>query len=249
MSNALVSFDIDQAVAVIKLNRPDKLNAINPEIISGLHDAMDKAERDEAVRAIVLAGEGRAFSAGFDLNAEDDADWSDTTYVRQELQRDFDVIMRFWNCRKPTIAAVHGYCLGGAMELAIACDITVAASGTRFGAPEAKIGSGIVALLLPWMIGPKQAKELLFTGDDRVTAERALALGLINRITDDLHYMDESMNLAHTIAANDPVSVQLTKVAINRSLDIAGMTDALAQALEIDVEIETSETSETKGDT
>ena len=62
---------------------------------------MDKAERDEAVRVIVLAGEGRAFSAGFDLNAEDDADWSDTTYVRQELQRDFDVIMRFWNCRKP----------------------------------------------------------------------------------------------------------------------------------------------------
>ena len=202
---------------------------------------MDEAERDEAVRAIVLTGEGRAFSAGFDLNAEDDADWSDTTYVRQELQRDFDVIMRFWNSQKPTIAAVHGYCLGGAMEMAIACDITIAASGTRFGAPEAKIGSGIVALLLPWMIGPKQAKELLFTGDDRVTAERALALGLINRITDDLHYLDESMNLARTIAGNDPVSVRLTKMAINRSLDIAGMSDALTQALEIDVEIETSE--------
>ena len=241
MSNALVSFDIDQTVAVITLNRPDKLNAINPEIISGLHESMDKAERDETVRVIVLAGEGRAFSSGFDLNAEDDADWSDTTFVRQELQRDFDIIMRFWNCEKPTIAAVHGYCLGGAMELAIACDITVAASGTRFGAPEAKFGSGIVALLLPWMIGPKQAKELLFTADDRVTAERALALGLVNRITDDLHYLDESMNLARTIAANDPVSVRLTKVAINRSLDIAGMTDALAQALEIDVEIETSE--------
>ncbi len=241
MSNALVSFDIDQTVAVITLNRPDKLNAINPEIISGLHESMDRAERDETVRVIVLAGEGRAFSSGFDLNAEDDADWSDTTFVRQELQRDFDIIMRFWNCEKPTIAAVHGYCLGGAMELAIACDITVAASGTRFGAPEAKFGSGIVALLLPWMIGPKQAKELLFTADDRVTAERALALGLVNRITDDLHYLDESMNLARTIAANDPVSVRLTKVAINRSLDIAGMTDALAQALEIDVEIETSE--------
>ena len=246
MNSALVSFDIDQTIAVITLNRPKKLNAINPEIISGLHEAMDKAERDDAVRVIVLAGEGRAFSSGFDLNAEDDADWSDTTYVRQELQRDFDVIMRFWNCPKPTIAAVHGYCLGGAMELAIACDITIAASGTRFGAPEAKIGSGIVAMLLPWMIGPKQAKELLFTGDDRVTAERALALGLVNRITDDLHYMDESMDLARTIAANDPVSVRLTKVAINRSLDIAGMTDALAQALEIDVEIETSESKGAK---
>ena len=241
MSSALVSCTVDQTVAVITLNRPEKLNAINPEIISGLHKAMDEAERDEAVRAIVLTGEGRAFSAGFDLNAEDDADWSDTTYVRQELQRDFDVIMRFWNSQKPTIAAVHGYCLGGAMEMAIACDITIAASGTRFGAPEAKIGSGIVALLLPWMIGPKQAKELLFTGDDRVTAERALALGLINRITDDLHYLDESMNLARTIAGNDPVSVRLTKMAINRSLDIAGMSDALTQALEIDVEIETSE--------
>lgn len=132
------------------------------------------------------------------------------------------------------------------MELAVACDITVAASGTRFGAPEAAFGSGIVALLLPWVIGPKQAKELLFTADDNVTAERALALGLINRVTDDGSYLNEGIALARTVAENDPVSIRLTKTAINRSLDIAGMKKALAQALEIDVQIESSETGESK---
>jgi len=90
-----------------------------------------------------------------------------------ELQNDFDIIMRFWDSPKPTIAAVHTYCLGSAMEMAVACDITVAAEDCRFGAPEVKFGSGIVSLILPWVIGVKQAKELLLTGADDVSAERA----------------------------------------------------------------------------
>ena len=83
---------------------------------------------------------------------------------RKVLETDFDFIMQFWDCPKPTIAAVHGFCLAGAFELALACDITVAAEGTRFGEPEARFGSGIIAMLLPWVTGPKQAKELLLTG-------------------------------------------------------------------------------------
>src|SRR5207249_4017480 len=83
----------------------------------------------------------------------------------------------FWHCPKPTIAAVHGYCIGGAFELSLACDVTVAAQSTKFGSPEVKFGSGAVALLLPWVAGPKAAKELLLTGDDQLSAERALAIG------------------------------------------------------------------------
>ncbi len=91
------------------------------------------------------------------------------------LEADFDFIMGFWDCPKPTIAAVHGYCIGGAFELSLACDITVAREeSTKFGAPEVKFGSGAVALLLPWIAGPKAAKELLLTGEDKLDGRARL---------------------------------------------------------------------------
>jgi enoyl-CoA hydratase len=132
------------------------------------------------------------------------------------------------------------------MELAVACDITLAADDCVFGAPEVQFGSGIVAMLLPWLIGPKHAKELLLTGDDRVPAERALALGLVNRVVPAARLMDEALALARRVAANDRLAVKLTKLAINRSLEAAGMRQALLQALELDVVIETTETPESR---
>jgi enoyl-CoA hydratase len=132
------------------------------------------------------------------------------------------------------------------MELAVACDITLAADDCVFGAPEVQFGSGTVAMLLPWLIGPKHAKELLLTGDDRVPAERALALGLVNRVVPAARLMDEALALARRVAANDRLAVKLTKLAINRSLEAAGMRQALLQALELDVVIETTETPESR---
>jgi len=166
--------------------------------------------------------------------------------MRRELTRDFDIIMRFWDCPKPTIAAVHTYCLGSGMEMALACDITLAASGCRFGAPEVKFGSGIVALVLPWFCGPKKAKELLLTGDDHVSAEQAEAWGLVNRVVPAENLQDATRELALEIAANDQLAVRLTKQAINRSMDTAGMRQALLDALETDVEIESTETEESR---
>ena len=122
------------------------------------------------MRAIVVAGAGRAFSAGFDLDIGLGDGKPDPADVRRALENDFRIILRFWDSPKPTIAAVHGYCLGSALELAVACDLTIAAEDCRFGEPEVKFGSGIVALLLPWLAGPKAAKYLLLTGEDRVTA-------------------------------------------------------------------------------
>jgi enoyl-CoA hydratase len=203
------------AVALLTLNRPDKLNAINGPVIEALDAALDAAEADDSVRAIVVAGAGRAFSAGFDLDMGTGDARPDPADVRRALENDFRIILRFWDSPKPTIAAVHGYCLGSAMELALACDLTVAAEDGRFGEPEVKFGSGIVALLLPWLAGPKAAKYLLLTGDDRVTS-------------------------------NDAQAVRLTKQAINRSLDIGGMRQALLAALETEVTIETSETAESR---
>jgi enoyl-CoA hydratase len=239
-------YEVDGPVAILSLNRPEKLNAINSTLIEELDRALDQAEQDERIRVIILQGSGRAFSAGFDLNTEDETGENDVDFWRRELRKDFDIIMRFWDCPKPTIAAVHGYCLGSAMEMAVACDITIATDDARFGAPEVKFGSGIVAMILPWVIGVKAAKELLLTGDDKVSADRALSLGLVNRLVAENNLNEEALSLARTIAANDQLAVRLTKQAINNSCESMGMREAMLSALELDVEIETTETPESK---
>ena len=246
MSYETVNYETKGPIAVLTLNRPKKLNAVNGQMVQDLGSALDAAEGDDAIRAIVLRGEGKCFSAGFDLDmGEDDSD-DPTGFLRRELEKDFDIIMRFWDSPKTTIAAVHKYCLGSGMEIAVACDLTVAAEGCRFGAPEVKFGSGIVALILPWVIGPKASKELLLTGDDRIMPERALSLGLINRIVPEGEHFNEAMKIAREIAVNDRVAVDMTKLAINRTYDIMGMREALLQALELDIFAEASETPESK---
>ncbi len=143
MPPSTIEFEKRGAVAEIRLNRPDKLNAVNGAMSGELCAAFDDAEKDDEVRVIILSGIGRAFSAGFDLNLDErDPAISKHDHIRQELQRAFDLIMRIWDCPKPTIAAVHGYCLGSSMEISAVCDITIAADDCRFGAPEVRFGSG-----------------------------------------------------------------------------------------------------------
>src|SRR4051812_15926530 len=200
---------------------------------------MSALSADDRIKAIVVRGAGRAFSAGFDLKESAATAGERTPEAwRAVLEADYRFIMSFWDCPKPTIAAVHGYCIGGAFELSLACDVTVAAAGTRFGAPEVKFGSGAVALLLPWIAGPKAAKELLLTGDDQLSAERALALGIVNHVVPDGEEMDKAMAIARAMATAAPNAVRLTKLAINRSFDAMGLREALAAALELDIYIE-----------
>jgi enoyl-CoA hydratase len=233
-------------LAVLTLNRPDKLNAINRPMIEALDRALDAAEADESVRVIIVVGAGRAFSAGFDLDMGVGEGRPDPAEVRRALENDFRIIMRFWDCPKVTIAAAHGYCLGSAMELAVACDLTLASDDCRFGMPEVRFGSGIVTMLMPWLAGPKQARYLLLSGDDRVSAQEVRDMGLVNRVVPAAELFEEAFALGRRIAANDTLAVRLTKQAINRSLDLAGLREALAQALETDVKIETSETAESR---
>jgi enoyl-CoA hydratase len=238
---ALIEYAADGAIARIRLNRPKKLNAINGEMLDGLGEALDRAESDQNVRVVLMSGEGRAFSAGFDLDiGTPAAGVSLAEHTRRELRRDFDLIMRFWDCPKPTIAAVHGYCLGSSMEITAVCDITVAADDCLFGAPEVRFGSGIVCLILPWVIGMKHANELLLTGDDKVDALRAASIGLVNKVVPAAQLVAEADSIAQRIAVNDELALRLTKRAIHLSVEIAGLRDALDQALQLDLEIETA---------
>lgn len=246
---ATVELEISGCIAQITLNRPDKLNAIDASMLDAIERGLDEAEQNDDVRVVLLNGNGRAFSAGFDMTApqpDDENEQSRIERIRRELQRDFDVIMRFWDCPKPTVAAVHGYCLGSAMEMTAVCDVTVAADDCRFGAPEVRYGNGIVCLILPWIVGLKNAKELLLSGSTDIDAPRALAIGLVNRVVGPGSLQQAARETALQIAANDTLALRLTKQAINRSLEVAGMRQALQEALEFDVRIETKETPESR---
>jgi enoyl-CoA hydratase/carnithine racemase len=244
---SLVTYTKYGATADLCLNRPNKLNAINGEMLDQLDAALNEAEADDDIRVLVLSGEGRAFSAGFDLDmGSPAAGESQRVFLRRELKRSYALIMRFWDFRKPTIAAVHGYCLGSSMEISAVCDITIAAEGCRFGAPEVRFGSGIVCMILPWIVGQKNAREILLVGGDNIDARRAQAIGLVNKVVTEEELMETAGALAEEIALNDPLAVQLTKSALNYGLEVAGMREALETALEIDIEIESTETPESR---
>jgi enoyl-CoA hydratase len=219
-------------VGIIRLNRPRKLNAINAQMMAEATQALKEFSADPTIGAIVLAAEGRAFSAGFDLKELAEQGITTAQQWGEVLRADFDFVIQFWDCPKPTVAAIHGHCIGGGMELAVSCDLTVADEDTLMGEPEMKFGSSIAALVLPWLIGPKQAKELLLTASDQITAQRAYELGLVNEVTRDGTHTDRAIALAQSMAGYAALSVQLTKRAINRSLDLAGMRQALLAAVD-----------------
>ncbi len=233
-----ITYETVGPVARITMNRPERTNAISATMLTELARAMDRAEADEAVRAVVVRGAGAAFSSGFDLKDQMALRPEGVGQWRPILRKDFDVPMRFWHCPKPTIAAVRGPCLAGACELALACDLTIAAEDAFFGEPELKFGAGIVVMILPWIVGPKVAKEIILTGEDRIPAGRAYEIGMVNRVVPAADLDAAALRLARHIAAIDPNLVKETKRAINRSIEARGMLEALEAALDIDLLIE-----------
>ena len=219
-SEDIVKIERDSSIAILTFNRPTVLNAFNNEVMEKTIQKVDALNDDDTVHAILVRGEGRAFSPGFDLKAAAERKMNNADDWEKQLKLQFDFIMQFWHSPKPTIAAVHGYCLAGAFELALACDITIAAKTTKFGEPEVRFGTGIVAMLLPWITGPKQAKEILLTGEDQLSSEDALRMGIINKIvTDDLVF-PEAYKIAKKISQASPRAVFFTKRAINSSYEV-----------------------------
>jgi enoyl-CoA hydratase len=225
-------------VARITLNRPERANALNSTMLAEIGAALDRAEQDPQVRALVVQGAGAAFSSGFDLKEQMERRASGVQAWEPILRTDFATVMRFWHTPKPTIAAVRGACLAGGFELALACDLTIAAEDAFFGEPELKFGAGIVVMLLPWLVGPKIAKEIILLGEDRLSATRAESLGIVNRVVPAAELEATALALARHLAAIDPDLVRRTKRGINRSFEARGMLGALEEALTIDLLIE-----------
>jgi len=230
----------------LTLNRPDVLNALSRELVEELSAAMGRADDDDDARVVVIRGAGRAFCAGYDLKEEGRSGEMDPVAWRNELAHDLRRMLEIFDHPQPVIAEVHGYCLAGGCDLMMMCDVAVVADDAMFGEPEIRYGSGVVTLVMPWLVGARKAKELLLTGEDRVPAEEARRIGLVNRVVPRDRLEEETLALAHQIAVMDPVSISLTKAAINRSLESAGFRQALWANLELDALIEAAEVPERK---
>ena len=234
----LIRVEKQDGVGQLQLHRPERLNALSKDMLLEIGSAMAAFEQDDEVKVIVLSGAGRGFSSGFDLKDQMARNPKGSKVWREILELDFQTTMLFWRCPKPTIAAVHGPCVAGAFEMALACDMTVAGADAVFGEPELRFGAGIVTMLLPWMTSPKHAKRIIFSGQDNVSAQLAMDMGLVSEVVQAGQHLDKAMRIARNIARMDPDLVQQTKKAIQKTYDMQGMEAALSAALDIDHAIE-----------
>jgi enoyl-CoA hydratase len=220
----LVLAERDGAIAVVTMNRPERLNALNDELIAGVVREVEAADRDEGVRCIVLAGGEKAFAAGADIGQMASASAMDMYAARGRI----DAWDRLRGIRTPVVAAVSGYCLGGGNELALACDLIVCSPSARFGQPET--GVGIIpgaggTQRLTRAIGKSLAMDVILAGRF-LTADEARQAGLVARVADD--WLDEAKAVAHAIAAKAPVATRLAKELVDHAFETtlsAGVAD------------------------
>ena len=214
MNFECIQYEKSYPIATIKLNRPRVLNAMNLQLWEDLQKALEDAKTDPEINVLIITGEGRAFSTGADLKESKTRSIDAYRHYLEGLQEVSRKILRF---EKPTIAAVNGYALGSGYELALACDIRIAAEDAQIGSPEVKVSSSVTGgamRLLPYLVGLGKAKELLFTGEniDGRTAER---IGLVNKVVPQDRLMDEARAMAKKIAANSSFSIKMIKKGLH----------------------------------
>ncbi len=217
---------------ILTLNRPCRLNALNGALVDAICAAVRRAHGDETVACILLQGNERAFSAGADMKEAADHAGEGLRAARNRAEAGATIYELGRLTDKPLIAAVRGYALGGGCNLAIACDLAVAGASAVFGYPEVRRGlaATMVTPGLAHRIGPKAAFELLTLAED-VSANRALELGMVNRVVPDDKVLDEALSMAEALAAFDREAVRATKRVLQRSLDLP-VADALSAARE-----------------
>ena len=218
MKKEAVRYHREKNVGIITLNRPERLNAINPDLLSDLITQLNVARQDEAVVSVLLTGAGRSFCAGEDLkethSGKSLSQWTQEIDALQETQR---IILKLG---KPLIAAIRGYAVGGGLEFALSCDIRIAARDAKFGFPETGVGLTITSAgtkLISQLVGLGKAKELVFTGEI-IDAQQALQIGLVNQVVSGTQLLEAALNMCERIGRNSPLSLKLSRMAIDEGL-------------------------------
>jgi enoyl-CoA hydratase/carnithine racemase len=231
MAYQYVLYEQTGPVVVLTLNRPEVLNALSRALETELHQALDQADADASVRAIVLTGAGRAFSSGYDIAGGEGGGRSRQpvgAFLRswwQSSMRNPHYMMHIWELSKPVIAAVNGWCIGGGLWYALACDITIASDRAVFGQPEVRQVSNS-SVLFAALVGWKHAHRYTLTGDHFDAAE-ALRIGVVNEVVPHDELMDRALALARRIALVPPDSVRLNKAITVYGLEAMGIRNAL----------------------
>jgi enoyl-CoA hydratase len=241
----MVRYEAEDKVGVITLDRADKLNAINSVMKDEIIAAFARADKDAAISVIVLRANGRSFSAGFDLGHSPDrgkdSGAADPNTWDAILHRSFDFGMSPWSTTKPVIASVQGHVLGGGCELALMCDLTIAAEDAKFGEPEVRFSHLGPLMVMPWFIGLKRARELLFFGD-MIDARTALQFGMVNRVVPTAELREETMRYAQRLALISPEALRWGKRVINRGAEIAGLRAAVEAGVDSFVSLYATQT-------
>ena len=230
-----ILYEVTDKVAVITLNRPQKANAQTMELLDELDAAWEKAAMDDEVRVIVLRGNGKHFSSGHDLSSGTALPEKITleSIYKLEARRYLEYSLRWRNVPKPSIAAVQGKCIAGALLLVWPCDLIVAAENAQFSDPVVYQGIGGVEYHgHTWELGARKAKEILFTGRE-VSAREAEQAGMVNRVVPLDRLEDETMELARHISQMDPFALRQAKRAVNQTLDIQGFYAAIQSVFDI----------------
>ncbi|MGE0601278.1 MAG: enoyl-CoA hydratase/isomerase family protein [Dehalococcoidia bacterium] len=214
-----VLYEKRESFAVITLNRPVVLNAINWSITRRLWWTLGEAEKDDEVKCIILTGAGRAFSAGGDIQSTPPPD-------NEPSPSGMQINLKIWEMPKPVIAAVRGYAVGQGHELAGMCDMTVATEDAVFGELQIRHSFGPPILVTPFLTGIKQAKEILMLGE-RISAQDALRLGIVNRVVPADELMSTAEDMARKMAALPQKTVRTNKLLVNRSYELQGFRQAL----------------------
>ncbi len=235
MTEELVLYETDGLVGIITMNRPAKLNALSKELREQLVRAFQRADEDPATSVVILRAEGRSFCAGYDIASADPSrdSWRhDALRWHAHLTPQLEFEMMPWYMRKPVIASVQGHAVGGGCELAMYCDLTVAAANAVFGEPEVRFSNTGPGLVMPWLIGYKRSRELLYFGD-LIDAETALRYGMVNRIVPVEQLRDATLKYARRLSLISPETLVATKLSINRGADAAGFRNAMQAGLDV----------------
>ncbi len=220
MEDQNVLYEVTNGVATITLNRPEKMNALSQELVSGFHEALEKAQSDTRVRSVILTGGGKAFCAGGDLDSFADMD---ALAGKRYLQKAHRLLMALHTLEKPVIAAVNGFAAGAGFNLALACDLIVAGEQAKFGQVFAKVGlvpdfGGMY--FLPRVVGLPRAKELMYSGR-MITAKEAQEYGIVLEVTEPERLMERANQLAGMLAEGPGAALGMAKTILNRSFELS----------------------------
>ena len=234
MTQALVLYETDAKVGFVTLNRPEKLNALSAELRRELAATLTRADEDPATGVVVLRGAGRSFCVGYDLAGGSGSEaWRhDALKYHERLGTSLALELMPWYMRKPVLASVQGHALGAGCELAMFCDLTIAADDAMFGEPESRHSQAGPGFVMPWIVGFKKARELLYLGD-MIDAPTALELGMVNRVVPRDHLSESTLKFARRMALIAPEALATTKLAINRGADAAGFRNAMQAGIDV----------------